>query len=99
MVQSDEGESSDDEEDDDSPEGDADSSQGDDDDDEGSRSSGRDAGDWYDVDDGFIDDSEFLDAADVDERKPKHNGFFMNKVRFILRVFVDTCRGAQPCMA
>jgi hypothetical protein len=87
-AQSDDGDSSDDEdEDDDAPESDADGSQGgdddgdddDDDDDEGSRSSGRDAGDWYDVDDGFIDDSELIDAAGVEERKAKHNGFFINK--------------------
>jgi hypothetical protein len=85
-CQSDDSESSDEEDDDDAPEDDADGSQGDDDeedDDDGSRSgSGRDAGDWYDVDDGFIDDSEFQDAAE--ERKAKRNGFFINKVRCAL---------------
>ena len=84
--QSEGGESSDEDEDD-APEDDADGSQDDDDDDDddedGSHSSGRDAGDWYDVDDGFIDDSELLDAAE--ERKAKHNGFFINKACIVLR--------------
>ena len=94
LAQSDDGESSEDEEDDEEPEADADGSQGDEDeDDDGSRSSGRDAGDWYDVDDGFIDDSEFLDAAEVDERKAKHNGFFINKVGIMMRALCVACNG------
>ena len=99
-AQSDDGESSE-EEDEDAPESDADGSQGgeddgddDDDDEDGSRSSGRDAGDWYDVDDGFIDDSEFIDAAGVEERKAKHNGFFINKVRMLTRACIDARCGA-----
>ena len=98
-AQSEDGESSE-EEDEDGPESDADGSQGgdddgdeDEDDEDGSRSSGRDAGDWYDVDDGFIDDSEFIDAAGVEERKAKHTGFFINKVRMMSRAFIDAIRG------
>ena len=56
---------------------DEDDSQGDDDE---SPSSGRDAGDWYDLDDGFIDDSELFDTQE-DDGKAKHNGFFINKAR------------------
>jgi hypothetical protein len=72
-----------DEEEDEAPAGDADEDDGDsqDGDDSGSRSSGKDAGDWYDLDDGFIDDSELLDAPEEDAGKAKHNGFFINKVR------------------
>ena len=49
-------------------------------DDDASRSAGRVAGDWYDVDDGFIDDSEVV-YAPVDVGKAKHSGFFINKAR------------------
>jgi hypothetical protein len=47
----------------------------------GSASSGREARDWYDEDDPFIDDSELLEEPEEEAGKTKHNGFFINKVR------------------
>ncbi len=35
-------------------------------------------GDQYDYDDGFIDDSEFVEYYAGDRRKAKHSGFFVN---------------------
>jgi hypothetical protein len=76
-----------DDEEDEAPDGDDDGDEEEEDgdsqdgDDSGSRSSGKDAGDWYDLDDAFIDDSELLDAPEEDAGKAKHNGFFINKAR------------------
>ena len=53
---------------------------GEDSQDEGSQSSEREVGDWYDVDDDFIDDSELVDVPG-DSGKAKREGFFINKVR------------------
>lgn len=55
------------------PGSDDEDSQGDED---GSRKAA--GGDWYDVDDEFIDDSELLDGPE-DAGKAKRNGFFINK--------------------
>lgn len=38
--------------------------------------------DQYDMDDNFIDDSEFHDYYGGDRRKTKYSGFFINKVLF-----------------
>ena len=46
------------------------------------------------MDDGFIDDSEFIDAAGVEERKAKHNGFFINKARMMSSALIDARCGA-----
>lgn len=46
----------------------------------------------YDYEDDFIDDSEFADFVGGDRRKPKHGGFFINKVK------THTTR-LRPCTA
>ncbi len=61
------------------------------DEDGSSESSDHGPADWYDVNDGFIDDSEIMDMPEDVAGKTKHDGFFINKVRGAVRIRGAAC--------
>ncbi len=54
--------------------------------------------DQYDMDDDFIDDTEFRDYYGGDRRKAKYTGFFINKVSITVH-FWGRCAIMQPSVA